>query len=176
MSKKNDFNELKNVITADLNGTDIQTPHDDSYIKNIRVDIGENAQYSHRNQLYSSLLEKYITIYEKKEKAKAWYKGIFFAVTIILFVVIVVGCLYSILLLQHGNASDVTNVSVAIANIAGIISTIIILPKIIADHLFPTNEENNMLNMVEKMQSNDASIRDLLHKELIENDKTKDTN
>ena len=49
---------------------------------------------------------------------------------------------------------------------------IIVLPKIIAEHLFPVDEEQNMLEMVKKMQENDANIRDVLHNNI--SDKTID--
>lgn len=163
----NGFEELKDIIEGDLQKGSLTQSVDATFEHTINSrNREENEEYNKRNLLYSSLLEKYITIYEKKEKAKAWYKLFFFMITIILFIAIVGACLYSIIMMQTSTNSDITNIGVAITNIAGIISTIIILPRIIADHLFPTNEESNMLEMVKNMQSNDANIRDLLHKEL----------
>lgn len=39
------------------------------------------------------------------------------------------------------------------------ISAIMVIPKIIAKHLFPYDEDANMISMVEKMQVNDNFIR-----------------
>lgn len=133
----------------------------------------ENLQYERRNKLYSGLLEKYIEIYAKKERMKMWYRGIFFGVTMVLFAAIIFGCLDCIkIMLKVGN-SDVTNISAAVSSAAGIIATIIILPKIIAEHLFPTDEEEKMLEMVKNMQSNDANIRELINKDEYNSDEQK---
>lgn len=122
----------------------------------------QDEEYSNRNRLYTLLLETYIANYRRKEKIKGVYKCIFFIVTIILFIGIVVSGIIGIILLSmHGDGS-LANVGIAIANIAGIISTLIVLPKIIAEHLFPTNEESNMLEMVKNMQNNDSEIRNVL--------------
>lgn len=40
----------------------------------------------------------------------------------------------------------------------------IVLPKIIAKHLFPTNEDEQMIELVKNMQVNDSNIRDALKK------------
>lgn len=125
----------------------------------------QDEEYNSRNRLYTELLGKYIAIYEKKERAKTVYKGIFFAVTILLFFGIEACCLIGIVYLSIRGNSNWENVGLIIGNAAGIVSTLIILPKIIAEHLFPTNEENNMIDMVKNMQDNDASIRQVIYRE-----------
>ena len=47
-------------------------------------------------------------------------------------------------------------------SVAGMVSSLIIIPKIIAEHLFPVDEESNMLDMVKSMQENDSRIRKIL--------------
>ena len=122
----------------------------------------QDEEYDNRNKLYTLLLETYIENYKRKEKTKGRYKCAFFIVTIILFVAIIVCGLVGMVVLSILGDGSLANVGIAITNIAGIISTIIVLPRIIAEHLFPTNEESNMLEMVKNMQDNDANIRNLL--------------
>ncbi len=123
----------------------------------------QDEQYENRNKLYTQLLGIYIDNYKHKEKTKGIYKLIFYIVTLLLFVGII-GCgLYGIIILSVKGDGNLANVGIAIVNIAGIISSLIIIPKIIAEHLFPTNEESNMLEMVKNMQNNDTSIRNILH-------------
>ncbi len=43
--------------------------------------------------------------------------------------------------------------------VASTVSALIILPKIIAEHLFPKNEDENMIGLVKEMQKNDSEIR-----------------
>jgi hypothetical protein len=144
---------------------------DDSALNNATISQvvdQDNAEYNKRNKLYTQLLETYIDNYGKKEARKGTYKHVFFIVTILLFVVITVGSIVSMILLSiYGNGS-LANVGIAIANIVTIISTIIVLPKIIAEHLFPTNEAENMLEMVKNMQYNDSNIRNVLYKDNVD--------
>lgn len=124
----------------------------------------QDIEYDRRNSLYSDLLSNYIQMYRKKEKAKSIYKGIFFTVTMLLFLFVVGICLYGMYTLSTKGDGNLANVGIAIANIAGIVSSLLVLPKIIAEHLFPINEESNMIDMVKNMQDNDANIRDFLSK------------
>ncbi len=123
----------------------------------------KDVEYDNRNKLYTHLLVMYIENYQKKEKSKGIYKGIFFAVTICLFVGIVGVGLAGTFRLSVAGDGSLANVGIAITNIAGIISTLAILPKIIAEHLFPADEERNMLDMVKNMQDNDSNIRNVLY-------------
>ena len=122
----------------------------------------QDEEYNKRNKLYTDLLGSYISIYSKKEQAKAKYKVVFFIVINFLFAGIVVCGLIGVMLLSIQGDGNLANVGIAIANIAGIISSLIVLPKIIAEHLFPVDEESNMIDMVKNMQENDANIRDVI--------------
>lgn len=125
----------------------------------------QDEEYNNRNELYTQLLNTYIKNYIDKEKVKSTYKLIFFIVTIALFVGIIVCGLISIIAMSVCGDGSLANVGIAIANIAGIVSTLMVLPRIIAEHLFPANEESNMLEMVKNMQDNDANIRNTLYKD-----------
>ncbi|MBD5536858.1 MAG: hypothetical protein HDQ99_14640 [Lachnospiraceae bacterium] len=122
----------------------------------------QEEEYNKRNKLYTELLREYILRYNKKEAEKAIYKGIFFSVIMFMFVAIVICGSVGLLLLSMYGDGTMANVGIAIANIAGIISSLIILPKIIAEHLFPVDEESNMIGMVRNMQENDANIRNVI--------------
>lgn len=135
--------------------------------KNLNMAIDSQSQrqdeeYDKRNKLYTQLLRTYIDNYSTKEKTKRIYKLIFFIVTMFLFFGIISVCLVGIILLSITNNGQLADAGIAIADIVGIISALIILPRIIAEHLFPANEESNMLEMVKNMQDNDANIRDIL--------------
>ena len=122
----------------------------------------QDIEYDRRNKLYTNLLNNYIQVYRKKEESKAKYKAAFFVITMILFCCIVITCLIGMIILSICGDGNLANVGIAITNVAGIVSTLIVLPKIIAEHLFPVNEESNMIDMVKNMQDNDANIRDVL--------------
>lgn len=81
-----------------------------------------------------------------------------------LFFGIVAGCTSSIILVSINGGGSLEDTGIAAVDAAGIISALVVLPKIIAEHLFPVDEESNMLKMVQSMQDNDASIRNVLYK------------
>ena len=56
-----------------------------------------------------------------------------------------------------------TDMGVIFGAVSGILSAIIVIPKIIAEHLFLKDEDGNMIDMVKNMQQNDTGIRNWLH-------------
>ena len=72
---------------------------------------------------------------------------------------IVVVSLIALITIARKETTSLSDVAVVLSSMAGIISAIIILPKIIAEHLFPTNEDEHMIEMVKNMQVNDSKIR-----------------
>lgn len=158
------LDDLKGILQSD---NDSQIEAEDKKLNKAVASQSrdQDVEYSRRNQLYTVLLDNYIDVYGKKEKAKAVYKGIFFTATMLLFLLVVGICLYGMYTLSTQGDGNLANVGIAIANMAGIVSALIVLPKIIAEHLFPVNEESNMIGMVKNMQDNDANIRDFLSKD-----------
>lgn len=122
----------------------------------------QDDEYDKRNTLYTSLLGEYIGIYSKRAQAKDKYKLAFFIITMIAFVGIIVASLIFIGYTSIYGEGQIVDIGTVIASVAGIISALIIIPKIIAEHLFPVNEESTMIDMVKSMQDNDAKIRDIL--------------
>lgn len=91
---------------------------------------------------------------------------IFFITSMIVFFGIILSSFICFFIVVNKANSSLTDISVVGGAIASVISSIIILPKIIAEHLFPTNEDENMIDMVKNMQVNDSRIRNsnLKHK------------
>ncbi|MCI8876489.1 MAG: hypothetical protein HFI77_10780 [Lachnospiraceae bacterium] len=158
------YEELINSIRAELGEGSRTLEIEDFHLKNI-IEVQrqeETREYNERNQLYTKLLNQYIDIYQEKENAKKKYKKAYFIITMVVFTVIIVGCVISILGLPKSNTGGIATLGIAGVDIVGIVSSLIIIPKIIAEHLFPTNEESNMIDMVKKMQANDAKIREII--------------
>ena len=121
-------------------------------------------QYDRRDRLYADLLESYIKVYESKCAWNKWFKLAFFVMSILIFSGIVVVSLASLWITASKKAIGPSDVAVVVSGMAGIISAIIVLPRIIAEHLFPTNEDENMIGMVKNMQVNDSKIRSFYRK------------
>lgn len=125
-----------------------------------------DPEYDARNQAYTRLLGVYIDDYVKKSKSKKSYKRGFFIVALSAFALIVLTAIVSIWIVTIRGNISLGDVGVVISALAGMISAFIVIPKIIAEHLFPADEDANMIAMVKSMQENDAKIRAYLkHKE-----------
>lgn len=133
-------------------------------------------QYDRRDRLYSDLLHNYIRSNKSKSNWNKWYKLAFFIVSLASFVGILVVSLYVLIMIAINGGNSVSDVAVVIGGTSGVISSIIVLPKIIAVHLFPTNEDANMINMVQNMQKNDSGIRNTENKEKETTNKNKNSN
>lgn len=116
-------------------------------------------EYDRRDTLYSDLLENYIKTYDGKAKCNKIYKFLFFTVSMLIFIGVVGAAIASLIIIALKKESSIADVAVLISGAAEIISVVIVLPKIIAEHLFPTNEDDNMIGMVKNMQVNDSKIR-----------------
>lgn len=122
-------------------------------------------QYDARDELYTGLLRQYISVFNDKAEANAKYKAKFFYITMIAFCVLVGVPLIAILLTVIIGNSNVAVIVALSSGAISILSAIIVLPKIIAQHLFPTDEDKNMIDLVKSMQENDSGIRSNSKKE-----------
>lgn len=116
-------------------------------------------QYDNRDKLYTRLLDHYITTTETKNERNRAYKAIFFWFTMIAFALLIIFPFASIIVIAFTDPTDVTAIATIASGVISAISAVIILPKIIAVHLFPTDEDKNMIDLVKNMQSNDSGIR-----------------
>ncbi len=138
--------------------------NDESMNQTVRRWDGD-GEYDSRNKLYTDLLSSYIAIYTEKAKQKDEYKLVFFIITMVLFILLVavgIGIISYVAVSGTGSISDIGAVA---GGVAGIISALLVVPKIIAEHLFPVDEERTMIEMVKGMQENDAKIRDIMSKQ-----------
>ncbi len=132
---------------------------DDALVQSFNGSVNDE-QYEIRNEYYSDLLKKYIDTYTSKSKWNKGYKLAFFIITLIIFLAIIGFSVYSILIIALNGKGTYSDIAAAFSATTGIVSSIIVLPKIIAQHLFPINEDENMINLVKNMQLNDSKIRD----------------
>jgi len=107
---------------------------------------------SERRDIYYSALIKDIV---QNNRTTQKYKLAFFIVICAVFIgICVVG---SIVIIKVSNSHEITfaDLGVAITGFAGVISSILVLPKIIAKHLFPENSETARFNLIRDNQKFD---------------------
>lgn len=72
--------------------------------------------------------------------------------------------MYAIIIVAQKDDPGLYDLGTIIGSVAGIISSLVVLPKIIAEHLFPTDEDRNMNEILKSMQENDSAIRNYFKK------------
>ena len=120
------------------------------------------------NRHYSTFLYQYIYNFKKKNKTLLRMKiGFFIIVMFLLFVLIVSSCVCIIIV--STKKADVYDITILITSLASAITSFIILPKIMAKHLFPYKEEDTSNMIFSKMIEYDLQLR-TFHKSNIPND------
>lgn len=135
---------------------------------------GNGVQYDKRDKLYTDMLKKCIIKYDAKTNVNAVYKNIFFYVTIVLLCVMILIPLLLLFTIARKETSSAADIAVVIGSVAGIVSSIMVLPKIIAEHLFPANEDVHINDLVKSLQENDIKIGDSPRRQKCDSSQRKD--
>lgn len=155
------YDDILKEILGDIDQKQPIEANDITLMKSIEK--AKDPEYEKRNELYTSLLSQYIDTYCEKAKAKSFYKAWFFWIVMGAFILINALCLLSIVIISLKSDVTVQDLGIVISSSSGIFSSLIIIPKIIAEHLFPKDEDVNMIGMVKNMQLNDTGIRNVLN-------------
>lgn len=163
-SKIESYESLYESIIEQINNdtTDTTCPivaKDENLFSSVKSEQCGDKDYENRNELYTKLLDHCIRSYKSKDKWKCWYKLFFYIIMMLCFVFIIVFSLISINHIALKVSTNLSDLGVIVGGVAGILSSILLIPKIIAEHLFPDNEDANLIGMVKNMQLNDSAIR-----------------
>ncbi len=157
----NNFNEILKQITKDIAADSSKRNIEDKQL--LCASEKENStcgeQYDRRDFLYADLLDKYIQSYKSKTAWNKGYKLVFFVISMLVFTAIIAVSLVALYIVAKRDNHSPSDIATVLSSMVGIVSSIIVLPRIIAEHLFPTNEDGNMIDMVKNMQLNDSKIR-----------------
>ena len=115
------------------------------------------------NKQYSDLLEIYVKNAKGTLTEKLLYKKIFFwgciGVLGLMFLVFILA-----LIIAAYKENTIHIVSELVAATVALASALIVLPKIIAEYLFNTSDEKNMVEIIKNMQEYDKSVRDKIRR------------
>ncbi len=138
---------------------DLRDFYQDDQMESINAFL-DSTQYGERDRLYTRLLREYINQNQSKARRNHSYKLWFFILTMAISFggVIFMAGLAAAIVARKPNTS-LADVGIALSAAASLISAIFVLPKTIANHLFPMNEDEYLIRLVEKMQENDSRLR-----------------
>ena len=121
--------------------------------------LNDEQEYRIRDKEYTELLHSYIAQHAKKSKKNGKYKFVFFCCVMLVFFGVVILSVVSIVFLARREEASFSDIGIVLGAAASCVSAIIVLPRIIAEHLFPKDEDSNMINLIQTMQQNDCEIR-----------------
>ena len=140
VNKYTDFHDiLKTFQEESDNETPVRTS--DEQLITAAISQENDPEYDARNQAYTELLKVYIDDYVKKSKSKKNYKFWFFVVSLAAFGFIVLTAIVSIWIVTIRGNISLGDVGVVVSALTGMISAFIVIPKIIAEHLFPADKD-----------------------------------
>lgn len=115
------------------------------------------------NQQYSKLLETYVANAKKALEEKCLYKRVFFwgCMIALAMMLLVFFIALGVTVLKENTIQIVVELVSITVSLA---SAIIVVPKIIAEYLFNTSDEANMVEIIKNMQEYDKSVRENIRK------------
>ena len=114
------------------------------------------------NEYFNKLLDVYVSNSKINLEFKLIFKTFFFFICLIILM-----CLYGLLAgcslycLNNAISIDKT-ITIMFTNIISFLTSFIVLPRIIANYLFDSKEENNVFEITKNMQEYDKDLRDRL--------------
>ena len=111
----------------------------------------EFFQANKRDVYYSILVREIIN----NNNTTQTLKYVFFSVVCAVFALVSILGIVAICIIACKEHIDYSEITIALSSLGGILSAIIVLPKIIAKHLFPENSEEVRFNFVTANQKMD---------------------
>jgi hypothetical protein len=111
-----------------------------------------------RNTQYSNFLNKYVDNYVSRAKATSAMKIIFFSFIMFFLLAMVSTCI--IAFINITNKPDITysDLAAIITAVGGIIASFIVLPKVVAENLFPSKEEDRTAEIFNSLIKYDLEL------------------
>ena len=138
----------------------IEEPASHEQIKELK-DV-ENVN-SHAEQL-SNLLQNYVRTYKERVEQNSQLRHDFYCVTMLIFSFL--SLFFPALILTFVWFGKISDISLAVALIsaaASIVTSVIVLPKTIAEYLFSTEEDSKNADIVKEIIKSDLEIRNKLN-------------
>lgn len=112
---------------------------------------------------YTQYLRSYVSEYKSKLLTQRKLKTIFFVVINLLLVAMIAFCFILINKVLSGNFSSTVGITTIISTTVGLITSFFVLPKIIAENLFPAKDEDISEKVFSEMFEYDIKLRNMYH-------------
>lgn len=150
------YNSTLAYLNSVFKHTSIEKPITDSDLRESDLE----AINSH-NKTYTEYLDKYVLEFKNKSRSQRIMKNWFFVIVMLLLSVIIITSFVSLVIISSKKIIGFEEIATLLTAIGGAIASFLVLPKIIAENLFPSKEEDKTDIIFAKMFDHDMSLREL---------------
>lgn len=141
---------------ADIWSQQPGTMVDASYIDHQDKDWNEILD---RNGTYSQFIFAYTVSSNKKTKHQSIMKIWFFVIILFLLVALVISTCAAIIIIAKKPSLNTEDVATIITAISGVVASFLVIPKVIANNLFPKTEDDKTAQIFGDMIKSDLELR-----------------
>lgn len=157
--------DFQNINNNNINCNNVNNlQNNSSFLENyqkLNYNDSQNNQIIRREKLFNQFLENYTNEYKSKSEQKRKLKDIFFVVILSILGIIVVGSMILLIVLLNLKLNISNIIITLISTSAEIITSLLILPKIIAEYLFDKEEEQHLNEIIGKMQEYNLNSKNI---------------
>ena len=118
---------------------------------------GKPTETDRQNELFTQILAAYKEYFKTKSSGNLTYKKIFFYVILSILGVIILAFVVTGILLAFRGAAWKETMPLLASGVATLLTSLIILPKIIATHLFPVGEDQILIDLIAALRAGSNS-------------------
>lgn len=149
--KVKQFRQISEFVSKKNNA--VKPVHDDNYFREQALDSVRK-----RNANYCSFMDEYVANYGEKAKSAKCMKKIFFGAIMVLLFGMVTACMMAFWNISKKPNMSYSDVAAIITAVGGIIGSFIVLPKVVAENLFPSKEEDRTAEIFDSMIKYDLEL------------------
>jgi hypothetical protein len=127
---------------------------------NFNTSLADSNAVKSRNRVFTDFIEKFVIDYERRAKQQRVFRCWFFCIVVVVFIILNVLSSCSVYIIAQKANVSISDVVAAVSAFGTILSSLIVLPKIIAEHLFPKAEQDKSIELFSKVLEEDQKVRE----------------
>ena len=121
----------------------------------------DSQEIDKRNKSFSMFVDNFVDESGKKVVQQRVFRGVFFYVVLFVFFILNVVSICVIVIISVKELPIESSIAPVAAAFGTLLSSLIMLPKIIAKHLFPSKDQDKSIELFSKVLEEDRKMREL---------------
>ena len=120
----------------------------------------DSQEISSRNTLFTRFIRIFVNDSEKRASRQRFFRMCFFLAVMVVFVVLTTVGAISILRIAKKETTSLSDIAAVVASFGAVVTALVTLPQIIANHLFPSVEQDKSIDLFSKVLEEDRKMRE----------------